>query len=208
MKKLIKKLVVDIFTLLLADFAPKLVNYSRHSESLNIRKNCEIVGIFLRWQRFVEFQTCFKDSLCREHLINLDAKDAKRSVKMWTTNFFKCFFNVYLMTILLVQENKSGGHFLFSYLARSLLGGGAVTFESRSFFSRIETVMITESDHHFCVQGPIVCIIRLLSWSRFWKMSQKSWSLKMRSEICRGITHGPKLSRIEPQIAARITVRL
>ena len=33
--------------------------------------------------------------------------------------------NVYLMTILLVQENKSGGHFLLG--------------------------MITESDHHFCV---------------------------------------------------------
>ena len=48
--------------------------------------------------------------------------------------------NVYLMTILLVQENKSGGHFLFSYLAHSFLGGHTVTFEIQSFFSRVETV--------------------------------------------------------------------
>ena len=63
-KKLCKKFVVHIFTLLLASFAFNLVNYSRHSESLNIRKNSEIDDIFLRWRRFVDFQTHFKDSLC------------------------------------------------------------------------------------------------------------------------------------------------
>ena len=34
LKKLSKKFIVLIFTLLLAPFAPKFVNYSRHSESL------------------------------------------------------------------------------------------------------------------------------------------------------------------------------
>ena len=38
---------------------------------------------------------------------------------------------VILMPKMLVQENKSGGHFLFSYLERSFFGGRAVTFESR-----------------------------------------------------------------------------
>ena len=34
LKKLLWKVVVDIFKLLLAHFAPKLVNYSRHNDSL------------------------------------------------------------------------------------------------------------------------------------------------------------------------------
>ena len=37
--KLLKKFVVHIFTLLLAHFTSNLVNYYRHSETLNIRKN-------------------------------------------------------------------------------------------------------------------------------------------------------------------------
>ena len=85
------KFVVHIFTLLLASFASILVTYSRHSESLNIRKNSEIDDIFLGRQLIVEYQTYFKDSLCLQKLTNLDAKDAKRSVKMWTTNFYKSF---------------------------------------------------------------------------------------------------------------------
>ena len=48
LKKLLQKLVVHIFTLLLAHFASKSVNYSRHSESLNNRKNAEINDIFIR----------------------------------------------------------------------------------------------------------------------------------------------------------------
>ena len=60
------KFVVHIFTLLLASFASILVTYSRHSESLNIRKNSEIDDIFLRRQLFVDFQTYFKDSLYLE----------------------------------------------------------------------------------------------------------------------------------------------
>ena len=65
LKKLLKKFVILFFTLLLVHFASKLVNYS-HSESFNIRKNSEIDDSFLWWRRFVNFQTCFKDSLCLE----------------------------------------------------------------------------------------------------------------------------------------------
>ena len=46
----------------------KLVNHSRHSEFLNIRKNSEIDDIFLSitGTGFVDFQTYFKDSLYLE----------------------------------------------------------------------------------------------------------------------------------------------
>ena len=50
---------------------------------------------FLQKQRFYRFQTFFKDSLCLQRLTNLDAKDAKRSVKMWATYFYKSFFHKY-----------------------------------------------------------------------------------------------------------------
>ena len=63
LKKILYKLVAHIFTLHLTPFASKLVNYSRLSESLNNRKNSKIDDIFLRWERFVDFQTYFKDSL-------------------------------------------------------------------------------------------------------------------------------------------------
>ena len=62
LKKILQKFVVHIFTLLLAP----LVNFSRHSEFLNIQKNSEIDDIFLQSQQFVDFQTYFKDSLFLE----------------------------------------------------------------------------------------------------------------------------------------------
>ena len=71
----------------------KLVNYSRHSESLNIRKNSEIDDIFLQLQRFVDFPTYFKDSLCLVYLTNLGAKGVQRSVGLQT--FFQKHFVVY-----------------------------------------------------------------------------------------------------------------
>ena len=44
-----------------------------------------------------EFFRNFKISLCLEKLTNLKAKGAKRSVKMWTINFYKIFFkNIFL----------------------------------------------------------------------------------------------------------------
>ena len=54
-------------------------------------KHSEINYIFFRCQRFVDFQTYFKDSLWLEWFTNLGAKGAKRSVNMWTTNLFKSF---------------------------------------------------------------------------------------------------------------------
>ena len=48
LKKLLEKFVFHTFMLLLAPFASKLVNYSRHRESLKIRKNSEIDDISLR----------------------------------------------------------------------------------------------------------------------------------------------------------------
>ena len=54
-EKTLIKWVVHTFTNLLAPFVPKLFNYLRHSKSLNIRKNCQIADIFLRWQLFVDF---------------------------------------------------------------------------------------------------------------------------------------------------------
>ena len=92
-------LVALIFTLLLAPFAFKLVNYWRHSESLNIRKNSEIDDIFLRRQLnklIVDFKTYFKDSLYLQ-LTNFGVKGAKRSVKMWTTNFYRSFSKKFLL---------------------------------------------------------------------------------------------------------------
>ena len=44
----LQKFGVHIFTPLLVNFSSKLVNYSRHSEFLNIWKNSEIDDIFLR----------------------------------------------------------------------------------------------------------------------------------------------------------------
>ena len=92
LKKLSYKFLFLIFTLLLASFAPKSVNYSRHSnplkylwKSTNHRRRRKMSSIS-------EFFWMFKDSLCREWLTNLDAKGAKRSVKMWIKNFYISFF--------------------------------------------------------------------------------------------------------------------
>ena len=47
----------------------------------------------------LEFFRLLKDSLCRELVTNLDAKGAKRSVKMWTTTFYKSFSNNILLNM-------------------------------------------------------------------------------------------------------------
>ena len=81
--------VVDIFTLLLVPFASKLVNHSRHSDSLkyvwkstNQRKMSSIS----------EFFRMFQESLCLELLANLDAKSAKRCGLQASINSFKNIF--------------------------------------------------------------------------------------------------------------------
>ena len=53
--------------------------------------------IFVRKQRFYRFQTFYKDSLCLQKLTNLDARGAKRSVKIWATNFYKSIFKNILL---------------------------------------------------------------------------------------------------------------
>ena len=63
LKKHFLKFVVHIFTLLLAPFASKWVNYSGQNENLNMQKNSEIDDIFLWWRLFVDFQTYFKGSV-------------------------------------------------------------------------------------------------------------------------------------------------
>ena len=57
----------------------------------------EIDVIFLWKQRFYRFHTFFTYSLCLEKLTNFNAKGAKRSVKMWATNFCKSFFKNILL---------------------------------------------------------------------------------------------------------------
>ena len=55
-----QKLEPHIFTLLLTPFAFKLVNYLRHSESLNIHKNFEIDGIFPSKTDICRFSNIFQ----------------------------------------------------------------------------------------------------------------------------------------------------
>ena len=90
LKKLWKKSVVRIVTFLLAPFVSKLVNNLRHGESLNIRKISEIDDIFLRWQRFVGFQTYFKDSLSVPRII--DRLGCKRCQKKRKDVDYKLFY--------------------------------------------------------------------------------------------------------------------
>ena len=58
----------------------------------------EIDVIFHRKQWFYRFQTFSKDSLWLQKLTNLDAKGAKRSVKMWDINFYKSFLKIVCCT--------------------------------------------------------------------------------------------------------------
>ena len=86
LKKVLRKLAVHIFTFLLAPFTSKLVNYSRHSESLNIFENQQIAAVEGKCRRCRNTSKCFMI-----HCANLDVKGAKRNIKMWTTNFYWSF---------------------------------------------------------------------------------------------------------------------
>ena len=97
LKKLLQKFVLDIFTLLLASFAPKLVNYSRHRDSLRYVWKSTNRSYRSKMSSISEFFRMFKDSSCLEKLTNLDAKFAKRSVKIWTTDFYKSFSNICML---------------------------------------------------------------------------------------------------------------
>ena len=95
-------MVAYIFTRLLGPFAFKLANYSRHS---SVRfKNLEE----FRNRRYFPSKTAncrFSNigSTSKTHCtlnnrpINFGVKGAKRSVQMWTTNFYKIFFKNILL---------------------------------------------------------------------------------------------------------------
>ena len=53
LEKLLQKCVVHIFTLLLALFTSKLVNYSRHSETLNLWKNSKSTTFYFENSHFI-----------------------------------------------------------------------------------------------------------------------------------------------------------
>ena len=65
-KYFLKKVVVHIFTLRLAHFAPKLVNHSRHSESLKYVWKSTISCLRRKMSSISEFFRMFKDSLWHE----------------------------------------------------------------------------------------------------------------------------------------------
>ena len=68
-----------------------LVNSSRHSESLKYAWKSTNRCYLRKMSSISEFFRMFNDSLCLEWLTNLDAKGAKRSVKIWTKNYYKSF---------------------------------------------------------------------------------------------------------------------
>ena len=72
--------------------AISMMYYSRHSESLKYVWKSTNCCCRRKMSSILQFFQMFKGSLCREQLTNLDAKGVKRSVKIWTTNFFK---NIY-----------------------------------------------------------------------------------------------------------------
>ena len=94
--------VVQIFMLLLAPFASKLVNYLRqvfkHSEELRNRRHFSSMVTICRIQRLVP-----------RKIDQFGRKGAKRSAKMWTTKFFQR--RVFSKTFLLYMDKnvkKSG----------------------------------------------------------------------------------------------------
>ena len=54
-------------------------------------ENRQIAVIGGKCRRFLN------SSQCRDQLTTFDAKGAQRSVKMWTTNFYKKFFQKYFV---------------------------------------------------------------------------------------------------------------
>ena len=70
---------------LCASFGTFCVNIGQLFEvrkDFKLLEEFELDVIFLRKQRYYCFQTFFKDSMCLANLTNLDAKGAKKSVKM------------------------------------------------------------------------------------------------------------------------------
>ena len=85
-----KKLLLGAFNIY--TFCVQIGQLFEAEWDFKLSEEFEIDVIFLWKQPFYRFQAFFKDSLCLQKLTNLDAKGAKRSVKMWTANFYQNFF--------------------------------------------------------------------------------------------------------------------
>ena len=104
-------MVAHIFTLLLAHFASKLVNYSWHGESLKYfwksTNGCD------RWKI-----SSILEILWMSKVTNLEQKDAQRSVNMWATTFYKSFFE----NIRSLHSYVMHGMFYFELYCTSTFG--------------------------------------------------------------------------------------
>ena len=98
----IKTLIEFVSLHIYASFGTFCVQIGQFFEAqwdFKLSEEFDIEIIFLRKKRCYRFQTFFKGWLCLEKLTNLNAKGAKRSVKMWATNFYKSFFQKYFFVV-------------------------------------------------------------------------------------------------------------
>ena len=75
-----------------------------------LSKDFKIGLFFLKNQRFYSFQTFFKYSLWLQKITNLNAKGAKRSMKMWAINFYKRFFKNILLLMNGLRSKIRSAH--------------------------------------------------------------------------------------------------
>ena len=75
-------MIAHISTLLLAPFLSKMINYSRHNEILNFRKNSKSTSFSFEKSDLTVFEHFSKTYCASKKLADLDAKGAKRSVEM------------------------------------------------------------------------------------------------------------------------------
>ena len=81
---------------LYASFGTFCVQIAQLFEAQEVFEKCmkTVKSLFLKENVvFYEIFRKFKVSLRLEYFLNLDAKGAKRSVKMWATDFYKSFFS-------------------------------------------------------------------------------------------------------------------
>ena len=118
-------MVAHIFTLLLAPFASKLVNFLRLSESLkNVWKRSN--HCFRRKMSSISnFFRKFKVSLRLEYLTNLDAKRAKRSI-------FKVSLKAHLLCIIFNSEQRKSSQWKNGRLFSPLLSSTAKAAQFRA----------------------------------------------------------------------------
>ena len=77
-----------------------------------------------------EFFRMFQDSLCHEQLTNLDAKVAKRSVRMWAIKFYKKNSKIFCRT------RTVGWKWFVQYIRTSYVHNGSANWLHFSSFIR------------------------------------------------------------------------